>query len=366
MKKKIVVLILSFVYIVYLFFPSMGYANAENQSNSAPGGFSFEVIQPENQRNKEVTYFDLLMQPGQKQTVQMRMNNSSNKEIKVSIKLNSAKTNSNGVIEYGPNKIPKDKSVTYDFNEIVKAPKEVEIPAGESQLVGFELTMPKSEFNGFVSGGIQLQQVDDEGEKKETESGMVVNKFAYLVGMLLSESELEGIKPDLKLNSVYPELQNFRNAVFINFSNTQPVYTEGMSVNVQINKKNSEEILYETKKNNMRMAPNSMIDFPISMNGEEMKPGTYRANILVTTTAGGKWAWKQEFKITKEDADKFNEQDLSLAQDRSIQWGIISVIIGIVLLLAIVIYLFIRRRQKNKAKKERLKRKMAKKKIKNR
>ncbi|MFD1902640.1 DUF3324 domain-containing protein [Enterococcus termitis] len=156
------------------------------------------------------------------------------------------------------------------------------------------------------------------------------------------------------LNKVYPELQNFQNAVFVNFSNISPVYTEDMTVNVQINKKGSKEVLYETKKSKMRMAPNSMIDFPVSLNGEKMVSGSYVANIVVTTKAGGKWAWTQEFKITDADAEKYNKKDLSLVQSTGINWLIIGAIVGVVLFVVgfIVVFLNLRKKKKRSKRKK--------------
>ncbi|ALS38711.1 hypothetical protein ABID30_001203 [Enterococcus rotai] len=350
MKKKIISLLFGLVYIISFICPMHTFAE---EDTSATSGFSFEVIRPENQKNTEVTYYDLLMKPGQKQTVQIKMNNSSDKEIKVSVKRNSAKTNSLGVIEYGPSEIKKDTSLQYDFAEVVQATEEVTVPANGSTLLDLAISMPESSFEGYISGGIQLQQLDDEGVKKESESGMVVNKFAYLVGMLLSESETKKIQPDMQLNKVYAGLDNFRNAVFINFSNIKSVYTEKMTVTVQVTRKGSDEVLFDTKKANMRMAPNSMIDFPVSMNGERMEAGDYRAKILVTTEDGGRWSWDQEFKITNEEAEKYNEQDLTLIQSGGINWLLIALMVGSLLLLIIIIFLIIRyvKKKKEKAKK---------------
>lgn len=358
MKKKAIGYFLSLIYIVSLFSPIIGFANEANQTDA--GGFSFEVMRPENQRNPEVTYFDLLMKPGQKQTVQIKMNNSSDKEIKVNVSLNSAKTNSNGVIEYGPSKIKNDASLKHDFTEIVKAPQEVTVPAKGSTMTDFAITIPEESFEGFISGGIQLQQADG-GVAKETDQGMVVNKFAYLIGMLLSVSDVTGIEPDMKLNKVYPELQNYRNAIFVNFSNVKPVYTDDMTVSVQLMRKTSETVLYETKKTNMRMAPNSMIDFPVSMNGEKMQAGDYRAKILVTTAAGGRWQWDEPFTITDDEADKFNAEDLSLVQASGINWLLIAAIVGGVLIFTFLIFFFIRRNKKKKEAEAKARRKAMKK-----
>lgn len=41
------------------------------------------AVIPENQIDKNQTYFDLKMQPGQKQTIQVQMKNDTNKEVVV-------------------------------------------------------------------------------------------------------------------------------------------------------------------------------------------------------------------------------------------------------------------------------------------
>ena len=353
MYKKIKnVMIFLVVSLSCIVFATVGLAEDDQE-----GGFSFEVVRPDNQKNKEVTYFDLLMAPNQKQTVQIKLNNTSDKERKISLKLNGAKTNSNGVIEYGPNDIKDDVSLKYKFTDIVKAPEEVVLPPKASKLVDLTISMPESSLEGYLSGGIQLQDTTDEGNKSQSEQGMVINKFAYLIGMLLSESDSSEMKPDLKFNKVYPGLKNYSNSIFVNFSNFTPVYVEEMTVDVQIMKEKSDAVIYDSKKSNMRMAPNTFIDFPISLNGDKMIPGKYRAKILVTAKNNGRWLWDESFEISDEDADKFNEQDLSLVQEKGINWRlIIGIVVGVIILFALI-YLVIRFLRKKKVEKEKTVRK---------
>ncbi|WP_321385981.1 DUF916 and DUF3324 domain-containing protein [uncultured Enterococcus sp.] len=350
MRKKKAFWLIAFAYIITIlgFTPDV---QAE-ETGGIPqdvGGFSFELLFPENQHNKEVGYFDLRVTPGQTQTVQVKMNNTSDKEIIVDVKLNSAKTNSNGVIEYGPNALEKDASLTFDFIEIVTGPEEVVIPPNSEQMVDLEVRVPETSFSGYISGGVQLQQKDDAAQEQKT--GMVVNKFAYIIGFQLSESD-EMPEEELALNKVYPELQNYRNAVFINFSNIQPIYVNGMTVEAQIMRKGSNEVLYDTKKTKIRMAPNTMIDFPVSMNGEKMVAGDYQAKIVVTTEAGGRWEWDQEFTISDEEADKFNNEDLTLVQSGGINWLLIGIIVGGLLIVIVVIFLIVRFFRKKNTKKK--------------
>lgn len=346
---------MSILYIAIAVFAMPNNVSADKESDKAvAGGFTYKVIYPENQ-HKEVSYFDLRMKPGQKQTAIIQMSNSSDQEITVDVRLNATKTNSNGVLENGPSSLEKDSSLKYDFAEIVKGKESVVIPPKQTVDYPLEITMPATTFDGVISGGIYMIQRDQESEKQ---AGMIKNKYAYLVGMLLTETDKK-IKPDLTLNKVYADLKNYRNTIIIDFSNTQPAYLDNMSVDVQVMGEKSDEVLYETKQTKMRMAPNSKINFPISMNGEKMVPGNYRAHVLVTAKTGEKWEWEEEFTITDEEADKFNQEDVSLLQENRINWQLIVIIVLGVLVVIVIIFAIVRlmNKKKNKKKRKAVKRK---------
>ncbi|MBO0438810.1 DUF916 and DUF3324 domain-containing protein [Candidatus Enterococcus ikei] len=356
MKKKHLLYIVATVILAVLM-PIKTYAQDNSSGNAT--GFTYETIKPDNQRSNDVGYFDLKMTSGQKQTVKIKIKNLASEEIEVSVKLNGTKTNANGVIEYGPTTIKKDKSLKYDFENIVKAPEKVKIPANAEQDVDIEITMPEASFDGVISGGIQLQKIEKDEKAKPKKTG-VINKYAYVIGMILSETDKE-VQANLELNKVYAELNNFRNTFFVNFSNVEAAYLENMATQVQIMKEDSDEVLYETKRSGMRMAPNSLIDFPVSMEGDRMVPGNYRAKILVTS-GEKKWEWDEKFKITDEEADKFNNQDAGLEDVQTFNWQLIAGIVGGVLLLAIIIFFIIRTINKKKqAKKKQARKKRPKK-----
>ncbi|EOH94988.1 hypothetical protein UAW_02067 [Enterococcus haemoperoxidus ATCC BAA-382] len=349
MKKKVSIWLISIIYIALPLFAIPNCVSADEKSEqAAAGGFTYKVIYPENQ-HKEVSYFDLRMKPGQKQTAVIQMSNNSDKEITVDVSLNATKTNSNGVLENGPSSLEKDPSLKYDFAEIVKGKESVVIPPKQTVDYPLEITMPETTFDGVISGGIYMIQRDQESEKQ---AGMIKNKYAYLVGMLLTETDKK-IKPDLELNKVYADLKNYRNTIIVDFSNTQPAYLDEMAVDVQVMGEKSDEVLYETKQTKMRMAPNSKINFPVSMNGEKMVPGNYRAHILVTAKTGEKWEWEENFTITNEEADKFNQEDVSLLQENRINWQLIVMIILSVLVVILIIFVSVRVINKKKNKKKR-------------
>lgn len=334
---------------VFFLLSVLGSVQVSAANPQDPSKFAFKVLFPENQIDKNAGYYDLKMEPGQEQTVQIEFSNVGNANTSIKVALNSAKTNSNGVIEYGDSNIKNDASLKFDFKKIVTAPKKVELKAGETKKLDFKIKMPETSFDGIVAGGIQLIQ---EGQNNLEEKGgsMVLNEYAYVIGMKLRETDTE-VKPKLKLNSVKAGQSNYKNTVYVDYSNTKANFVENMTTEVQINKKGESAVLYERKQAKMRMAPNSFIAFPVSMNGERMEPGDYTANILVTADGGIKEKWTKDFKITKEDADKFNERDVGLVQDKGFNWKlIIMIVVGFFALVAVIVVV-INVVRKNKTKK---------------
>lgn len=345
MKTKLLIVLLTIFSLGLI--PQTVFADENNTSGTEenPAGFIYEVVKPENQ-NSEASYFDLRMKPGQKQTVTIRLKNIGSEDEELSVKLNGAKTSSNGVINYGPNEIENDASLKFDFADIVKGPETVKLPAGKEAELKLDITMPEEAFDGMISGGIQLQSLTDEGQKQ----GMITNKFAYIIGMVLTEND-KAVSSDLKFNKAYAGLSNYRNAIFIDFSNVRPKYMEEMTTDVAILPKDSEEVLYEQKQTGMRMAPNTKIDFPVSLNGEEMEAGDYRAKVTVTS-GDEKWEWLEDFTITQKQADEYNEKDVGLVQDRSLDWKIVAMIVAAVMVVALIIFLIIRKVREDKRVKQ--------------
>ncbi|WP_314060618.1 DUF916 and DUF3324 domain-containing protein [uncultured Vagococcus sp.] len=327
MKKRSKITI--FLLISFVLFPLLGHPIfADNVKENPAGavGFTYSIDYPSNQI-QEAGYFDLLMTPDQKQTVKIKLSNPSAKKVKVLVGINGAKTNKNGVVEFGDTEIKNDKSLKFAFEDIIKGPKEVSLAPGESKDLELEITMPKTEFDGVILGGIRLIRDDSADQKAGISGAQIKNKYQYIIGMTLQVNQHK-VMPALELNSVYADQFNYQNTVFINFSNTKAAMLSDMSIEVQISKQGEGNVLYETKKKGMRLAPNSFIDFPVSMQGERMVAGNYSAHILVQGSDDVREEWTKDFEITKEEADKFNTRDVGLVAEKGINWLVITLIAG--------------------------------------
>src|SRR5690625_5984441 len=105
--------------------------------------------------------------------------------------------------------------------------------------------MPNEEYDGIVLGGLNFEKVMDEEEASEGVS--LQNKYAYVIGVQLSENDHE-VFPELELTSVQPELVNHRTAVVTNLQNSQPVLIEDMTVDAEIDKQGEKEPLKSKKQ----------------------------------------------------------------------------------------------------------------------
>lgn len=358
-KKRNIFLLLILLLIGIL---PMNSVYGESEELTGATGFTYSLSFPENQIEQGIGYFKLKMLQGQEQQLTIALSNPGTESVTVKVGLNGAKTNQNGVIEYGDSDIENDASLKFDFTDIVSGPESVELAAGETQMLELTIKMPETRTEGVIAGGIQLMQADQEGNVTSDGGSRIINQYAYVVGVLLQEEE-ETPLPDLNLNEIYAGQNNYRNTIFVNFSNIIPAYLNDMTVETQINAKGNETVLYERKQTAMRMAPNSFIDFPVSMNGERMVAGTYVANILVTS-GEQRWQWSEEFEISQEDSDKFNERDVGLVQEKGLNWQLIFLIVAgalAVIGLIFAILVLIRKKKEAEQKEKQKKRLQAKK-----
>ncbi len=97
-------------------------------SKASELNFSVNAVIPDNQIDKEKSYFDLKVTPGEKQKLKVKLRNTTDKEIVINPHIQSAKTNKNGVIDYTPNKIKKDDTLKIAMEDVAKVPEEVTVP----------------------------------------------------------------------------------------------------------------------------------------------------------------------------------------------------------------------------------------------
>ena len=301
---------------------------------AAEMNFSVTAIIPENQIDKSQTYFDLMMEPGKKQKVQVKLKNDTSREVVVETYTNTAVTNSNGITDYSTTNHKLDSTLKVPFSQIAKVEKETKIPPKSTITLDVEIEMPNDLFDGVILGGLYFKEKEVSREKGKSNNVQIENKYAYVIGVMLRETNSK-VKPDLKLNEVKPEQVNARNVVTANLQNTKAALLKDLSVDAKVYRENGDSILHETKKRNLRMAPNSNFDYAISWENKALDPGTYRLE-MKATDGNQKWEWTKKFTIEGKQAQKLNDTAIEAKKDYTLYY----IIGGILLLIGLLLLVF--------------------------
>lgn len=280
--------------------------NNEQNEDTTVGSLEVRAIIPDNQRDKSKTYFDLRMNAGTEQVIQVELKNTSSKEnIVAVIQINDATTNNNGSVEYTKNE-KRDSSLNVGISDIVKTDSEVIIPANQTKTLDIQIAMPTEKLDGVLLGGIVIREEKQKAinEKKRTGT-TVINQFAYTIGLLLTENEKE-VEAKLKLTSVTIGEVNYRKFIKANIQNTQPVIVRDLAIEAKIYLKEGKELFFTQSSDNINMAPNSNFDYLVSMEKNEFPAGNY---ILKVKAKNGKneWTMEEEFTIVGKETKSLTE-----------------------------------------------------------
>lgn len=311
--------------------------------------YSVSPIMPENQRDETQAYFDLKMDPGEEQTIQVEVTNHGEEDKTIEVSVATATTNVSGIAEYSVNdNVVTDDSLLYKMEDLVSTESRIIVPAGSTYTVDLKVLMPSVSFDGILAGGINFQEINNEVEEEEkTESGVtIINKYSYAIALLMRTNETE-VRPNLQLNEVSASQINWRNAISANIQNFMAAYVTEMSVDAQIRREGEEEVLYELDQEQMNMAPNSNFNYFIPLNGEPFKAGTYILTMEVKS-AEDQWSFEREFIITSDEAKAFNETDVSI--EKSKLWLFVAAGAGILLFVLFIFFLVLHKKRKKRQK----------------
>lgn len=117
-----------------------------------------------------------------------------------------------------------------------------------------------------------------------------------------------------------------------------------MSVDTKITQKDSEKVLYQSKTQDMQMAPNSNFNYPISLEGKPLKAGNYRLSMKVVSGENS-WIFTKDFTIAKKLADNYNAKDVSIEKNHTVLYILIGV--AFIILASLLIVLIFKRNKKD-------------------
>ena len=374
-KKNSVSNIVGKVSLVLVLVFSLLYCSKSIYASSSNFNVSPEI--PENQVDKNLGYFNLVMSPESQQTLSFKVNNATSKSITVEMAFAHSTTNGNGLAIYDSSKAIKDSSLKYNIEDFVDIPKkEVTIAAHAQVIMTAKVTMPKGMDTGILSGGFSFKEKEGNQESGSSKGVSIKNEYRYVIA-LVTQQNIQKVSPQLKLNEVKATQVNSRNVFAANLQNISPTYLQDMNATATVKGVTNSELKYSFENSDMKMAPNSNFDFaiPVSIKGnigdqtsKALEAGKYHLSMTVygvksatgayETTVNGKtvnyeykWTFEKDFEIAGEKAKKLNNSDPTVHYKEPINW---LMIIGIALILIILLLTFLifssRRKKENHQK----------------
>lgn len=363
MKRRIQFqIIVGKVSLVLVLVFSLFYCSKSIYASSSNFNVSPEI--PENQMDKNLGYFNLVMSPESQQTLSFKVNNATSKSITVEMAFAHSTTNGNGLAIYDSSKAIKDSSLKYNIEDFVDIPKkEVTIAAHAQVIMTAKVTMPKGMDTGILSGGFSFKEKEGNQESGSSKGVSIKNEYRYVIA-LVTQQNIQKVSPQLKLNEVKATQVNSRNVFAANLQNISPTYLQDMNATATVKGVTNSELKYSFENSDMKMAPNSNFDFaiPVSIKGnigdqtsKALEAGKYHLSMTVygvksatgayETIVNGKtvnyeykWTFEKDFEIAGEKAKKLNNSDPTVHYKEPINW---LMIIGIALILIILLLTFL-------------------------
>ncbi|WP_020090308.1 DUF916 and DUF3324 domain-containing protein [Levilactobacillus parabrevis] len=341
------------VMIIGLIFGGFILSESDAQAATNNVGYSVAAKLPSNQINKQNSFFDLRMNSDKTQTLQVRVYNVTNEDIKIQTAIHTAWTNSGGSIEYVTPAKSFDPSLRYKMSDIskIQGKKTFTIPARGSRIVTATVKIPKTNFKGVILGGWYFKRLDSKVTGTVKGSGNMTSQYSYVIGMKYSLGSAPN--PEMSLGKVGAGLSNYHRAIIANVRNTSAVIIPKLKMHTKIINRDGGKTMVDAKQENIQMAPNTTFSYPMLREKNKLEAGHYHLHMLIRNT-DHEWEFDRNFTITQAQADKYNKDsvdDSGISIWLLVALGALGMLI-LVLLILLIIYLIRRKRRKDDEEEE--------------
>lgn len=302
-------------------------------SHAAENDFTVRLETATHQISEERNFFDLNMGPNDTDKLTITISNTKDSEQHFLIGFRAATTNMNGIVDYTKKDVELVGNVPDDIRGLISIDnQEITIPANSSQTVHLQVTMSEKKFDGTLLGGIIVSKSDQESK---TNSIGVNGKVQYVIAVQISQGGTQ-IFPQLGNGKVTLAQINKRNVVSMEIINPCPVLLTKVVGEFKVYNKKSGELIKKIINNKMSIAPNSTFSPFINLN-DKFEPGEYTL-VVILKNAQGQWEFSEDYKITSEEASKYNEKSVDKPVNNPNDFHII---IGFLKLIGGTLFLFL-------------------------
>lgn len=331
MKKNV------FLYLISIFFLLLaGNSNSksvyseETKSNDSVG-FNVKAVLPENQLNKENSFFDLRVSPNQEQEIELLITNTSSKEEIYDIAINQAYTNEQGFIDYALKSESEKNKYKFPIEDIVDVPDKVTVPANETKEVSISLKIPEKPFVGEILSAFQIK-------KEDNNQNGINNSYGYIIGLRLTQNDQQ-VKRNLTLEKVKTKEISKQDQLVITLHNPEMESYGSLKYKITMINPKDNKTIYNKEFKDLQIAPESSYEMKLNLEELEIPKGIYQVKVEVSDAKNNKWNFKKNVEVHKSDQTKKGKLDNNEKDNYSLTGAILGVILLIVLLIVFVDYL---------------------------
>lgn len=338
-SKKVLILLLA------LFGTTLAAPQLVHAAEESPGDFGVKAELPDNQIDKNISYFDLLVTPGQEQTINVVVHNSAAQERTFDVNVNPAVTSDGGTIDYGQKNTKLDKTVPFDVRKAVTVDNnEVTVGANTEAKVPITIKVPNKTFKGRVLAGVNVspKEADTTKTSSSGNSVSIKNKIGYNLAIVLQQSK-DPVTPDLKLLSAKVASVNSFPNIQLHFQNPTATIISNLVFSTKVYYK--DKLFIKNTSNPYLVAPNSNFHLNLGLDKQAAQAGDYTAKVTAKDKAGHEWTFDQDFTVKKQKAEAVNKDSVVKPQQNN-NWLIIGLLIIVVIALGVIIFLLLKRKKK--------------------
>ncbi|MBO0470289.1 DUF916 domain-containing protein [Enterococcus sp. DIV0242_7C1] len=319
----------------------LGITNTVYATPPSTLSYTATMIPAKNQIDEKKSYFDLLVTPGEEQQVAIKLNNASDKMIKLKVSPNTAKTTSNGTVDYSGMELENTPNLIASFEEITSKEQIVELAGNSEKVVTFTIKIPKKPFEGIILGGFYIQEIDEEETVSSKEGIHIANQFSMIIGCQMRMSE-ESVKKNFSLEKIYLDNYGGYFTVVTDIHNNASQLISFYSLLGEIQNDQGETI-HKFRKDTFSMAPNSIFSLPERIDNSKLDPGEYVMKIDIHSRGEEQWKLQKKFTIQSDAKDKVLEKSIDRKKTQ-INWLLLT----IVLIISITVLLILIQLKKHK------------------
>ncbi|RRK10577.1 DUF916 and DUF3324 domain-containing protein [Lactiplantibacillus garii] len=297
-------------------------------------GFSVAAKQASNQINHHVSFFDLKMAPGQRETLQTTIYNTTDHEITVEHAVHTAYTNPSGELEYITPAKKYDPSLKYRLDQLthIDGEHKVTVPAHGERVVSATLTMPGSDFHGTLLGGWYFKRINDKVTGEVKGATNIKNEYSYNIAIMCQLGENPA--PQMKLGTVHAGLFHYHQGIIVNLRNVTAVLIPALKLKTVISNRDTGTIVKSASQKRVYMAPNSGYQDSLLLRSQPLRAGRYHLK-LDATNHDHHWHFERDFTITDDDAHKFNQKSVDIKPDKTWLFMLLSSLATLLLVVII-------------------------------